>query len=646
VVPTITSSVVYSSGSNIFGNDIGNSQRFTGSVLITGSLTIAGASSATSYSGATIYGSTAVCSPVGKFTTCIDAGSGTFSGNVNLTNGALTINKSNGNAQLYFQNNGSSDWDLGTQVGDATQNFSLYNRGTSTQAFYINKSNNGTFFYSTITGTTIYGSTAVCSPVGLFSGCVGIGTTSPTYLLDVNGTGRFTGNLTFTGSGNKSIGWGGNTSAAAANPLIYSDFSFLVLNSKAGSALYLNYDNTNAASTVDFFAGKVTIASTGAATFSSSVMAAGATFTGTTAVASAGGTSQMRIDRSVSVARIQNYDSGSAANISLAYDGGNVGIGTTSPTSIFHVNTSSQLRARFYSSSNSSFLDIENASNSFYVGTDNSTGSDFGVGAYSSIIWRAAAYPIVFATNNAERMRITSGGNVGIGTSSPYKLLTVSAGAGGTVVGQSEILRIAGTSQAIGNKNEIGFANYANNYNASVTLGAVITSTADYLVQDFYIATRASSTDIAATERMRITSGGTFNFPKSGVGNFNIIGTIAPNNTGDRYLHVRISTPGSAMVWVKVWGHSYTTNIIEGLGVGYIYGGTGQLYGNATNGSISIMYYNSSTNYTEVVIDTIGTSTTNRWGAMTLFGGMDNITTPVPLEIVSYVWTSTTTRYY
>ena len=111
VIQTITSSVVYSSGSNIFGNALANTQTFTGSVLVTGSLTIAGGSSATSYSGATIfgstiacspigcfatscatsfiggtmsgttiYGSTAVCSPVGKFTTCIDAGTGTFSG--------------------------------------------------------------------------------------------------------------------------------------------------------------------------------------------------------------------------------------------------------------------------------------------------------------------------------------------------------------------------------------------------------------------------------------------------------------------------------------------------------------------------------------------------------------------------------------
>ena len=42
VVQTITSSVVYSSGSNVFGNSVGNTHQFTGSVLVTGSLTING----------------------------------------------------------------------------------------------------------------------------------------------------------------------------------------------------------------------------------------------------------------------------------------------------------------------------------------------------------------------------------------------------------------------------------------------------------------------------------------------------------------------------------------------------------------------------------------------------------------------------
>ena len=40
VVQTVTSSIVYSSGSNVFGSQLGNTQTFTGSVNITGSLTV------------------------------------------------------------------------------------------------------------------------------------------------------------------------------------------------------------------------------------------------------------------------------------------------------------------------------------------------------------------------------------------------------------------------------------------------------------------------------------------------------------------------------------------------------------------------------------------------------------------------------
>ena len=42
VVQTISSSIIYSSGSNIFGNDLTNTQKLTGSVSITGSLTVNG----------------------------------------------------------------------------------------------------------------------------------------------------------------------------------------------------------------------------------------------------------------------------------------------------------------------------------------------------------------------------------------------------------------------------------------------------------------------------------------------------------------------------------------------------------------------------------------------------------------------------
>ena len=123
-VQQVTSSIIYSSGSNNFGCDLNSRQTFTGSVLITGSLTIAGASSATSYSGTTIYGSTAVCSPVGKFTTCIDAGSGTFSDNVLISKAnllsSLTIKSSCSTTglqlYLYGQNATLSNQDNGSLV--------------------------------------------------------------------------------------------------------------------------------------------------------------------------------------------------------------------------------------------------------------------------------------------------------------------------------------------------------------------------------------------------------------------------------------------------------------------------------------------------------------------------------------------------
>jgi hypothetical protein len=59
-VQQVTSSIVFSSGSNIFGNTLGNTQQFTGSVSVTGSLTSNGVLSGTSAaftSGAT-FGST------------------------------------------------------------------------------------------------------------------------------------------------------------------------------------------------------------------------------------------------------------------------------------------------------------------------------------------------------------------------------------------------------------------------------------------------------------------------------------------------------------------------------------------------------------------------------------------------------------
>ena len=264
---------------------------------------------------------------------------------------------------------------------------------------------------------------------------------------------------------------------------------------------------------------------------------------------------------------------------------GNVGIGTTSPLSKLHISGSGQTIMRLDSdtTTNVSQFQIKAASDAVIIMGmfgGSATGNNYGVTAAgqayfgtstlgsphptSLVIGNASNIPIVFSTNNVERMRIDGAGLVGIGTTVPSTLLHAYgsdgryftfSGTSGLFTIQRNVITTGGANPVLSLINTQGMdasgvvgrgtaiqldLGYGGSSSAVGTAarGARIAA----LGETLYDATAANqnaslvfytSTAGTLTEKMRITSGGN-------VG----IGTTAPSAS----LHVNSTTAGATLL--------------------------------------------------------------------------------------------------
>ena len=190
----------------------------------------------------------------------------------------------------------------------------------------------------------------------------------------------------------------------------------------------------------------------------------------------------------------------------------NVGIGTTSPAAKLDVRGSSTFLVN--ATNPTAWVSVDSALTTGSIYNQWNTTSSIGIsGTYTN-------HPYTFVTNNTERMRIDTSGNVGIGTSSPAVKLHVS---GGT----QRIQSTGSTSDA--------FLTLQNDVGTQAILGII--SSGNSPANTFFIETNAGKT-------VYVTSAGLFQF-NNGYGstataygcrawvNFNGTGTVAIRASGN-----------------------------------------------------------------------------------------------------------------
>jgi hypothetical protein len=319
-----------------------------------------------------------------------------------INEGTISFVDANSNAHLMI---GGSDALVRLQMG-------TYNNGSFgawIQASYDNVVAQGT-------------EPLILNPQG---GNVGIGTTSPGEKLDVVGNVKVGGTSNYnsvTINNNSTTGGGGILAQRNGTTNAYFGALGWYQGSSNGGAV-IGTDNSSYPIVFYTNTEKMRITGDGNVGIGTSSPSSLFTVAGTSDLTFVDSSNLLRIDRSSNVARLQNYSGGSAStNLALQWEGGNVGIGTSSPTSKLSITDS----ATMYASQEGTFLDIKrNASN----GNDTTSRSGLRLGNNSNAfqIWYGGTTDRLrfIDGGNTEVMSMVNGGNIGIGTTSPGAKLHV-----------------------------------------------------------------------------------------------------------------------------------------------------------------------------------------------------------------------------